>query len=688
MKRKTIKLLITALLIAALLPVEAYASDSPGYMYSYEREAVPAPLPYVPGKIIRGEDIGADAFASPEDMTIHDGIVYLTDTGNNRIVVFEANSKTSRVIDSFERNGEADGFNRPEGLFVDTDNGHLYVADTGNRRIVELTAEGEFVKVIFAPESSILRGSFQFTPTKVGLDKAKRVYVISKNAYEGIMEFDADGEFVGFVGTNRVSFNPVDLLWKRISTKEQRDQMVQFVPLEFNNMNVDSDGFIYTTTSEVNSDEPIKRLNPSGIDILRREGYIPPKGDIHVLEVGSIPGSSTFVAVNADEAGIYHGLDSKRGRIFTYDRDGNLLHQFGGIGNAVGRFRAPVALDSWEDSIYVLDKTQGQMTVFDLTPYGRAIRSAVIAQFNGDAETAESQWQQVLRLNRNNEIAYIGIGKALLKRGDNAEAMEHFKLGNNRKYYSEAFKRHREEWIERNFGFMAGGLLLLLLIPIAWKRWGRKTVKKQNYASEAGVWSNPFYTMRHPFNGFWEMKFENKGRPAIAIGIVMMLAVVLILKQQYSGFIVNFNQPDDLNSLAQFRFVLLPFLLWIVANWSLTTLMEGEGKLREIVMATGYSLLPFIIIYLPQILLSQVVTLQESAFYYMLDSIAVLWFILLLFVGTMTVHQYTPGKTIVTMLLTVVVIGIILFLALLVFSVVQQMAAFFISIYNEIIFRL
>jgi hypothetical protein len=193
--------------------------------------------------------------------------------------------------------------------------------------------------------------------------------------------------------------------------------------------------------------------------------------------------------------------------------------------------------------------------------------------------------------------------------------------------------------------------------------------------------------MLHPFNGFWEMKFENKGRLKIALGILLALVVTVILKRQFSAFIVNDHDPDELNSLRELMYVALPFLLWCVGNWSLTTLMDGEGKFREIVMATGYALLPLMVIYLPQMAFSHVMTLEESAFYDFLDVIAVLWFVWLLFVGTMTVHQYSVGKTIATMLLTVVMIGIILFLGLLLFSVVQQMVSFVGSVYREMTFR-
>jgi hypothetical protein len=115
--------------------------------------------------------------------------------------------------------------------------------------------------------------------------------------------------------------------------------------------------------------------------------------------------------------------------------------------------------------------------------------------------------------------------------------------------------------------------------------------------------------------------------------------------------------------------------------------MDGVGKFKDIVMAAGYSHMPFVIIYMPQTLYSNIITANESAFYYLLNTVAVVWFIGLLFIGTMTVHQYSPGKTVVTMLLTLVVIGIILFISVLFFSMLQQMISFVKSFYQEMSFR-
>ncbi|WP_338555390.1 Yip1 family protein [Paenibacillus sp. KS-LC4] len=191
----------------------------------------------------------------------------------------------------------------------------------------------------------------------------------------------------------------------------------------------------------------------------------------------------------------------------------------------------------------------------------------------------------------------------------------------------------------------------------------------------------------HPFDGFWDLKYENKGKLRIALVILLAVTVTMILKRQYAGYVVNFNHPLELNSFDELKYIVLPFLLWCVANWSLTTLMDGEGKFQEIVIATGYAMLPLILIYLPNMLLSNVITLREASFYYLLEFAATLWFVWLLFIGTMTVHQYTVTKTIMTMLLTVVVMGVIIFLGLLFFSLIQQIVSFVYTIYQELSLR-
>ncbi|KAB8125808.1 YIP1 family protein [Gracilibacillus oryzae] len=198
----------------------------------------------------------------------------------------------------------------------------------------------------------------------------------------------------------------------------------------------------------------------------------------------------------------------------------------------------------------------------------------------------------------------------------------------------------------------------------------------------------PIFVCFHPFKGFWELKYEEKGRISIAFLFLFCLTVVAILKRQFTGFIVNFNNPTELNSIAELQYIVLPFILWCIANWSITTLMEGEGKFKEIIMATAYALVPLISLYIISTLISLVITWEEAPLYFFLETIATIWFLFLLFIGIMTVHQYTVTKTVVTFALTVIVIAVMLFLGLLIFSLIQQMVSFVETIYRELLYRM
>lgn len=693
--RRFIAILLAALFtVGAAAPVSAALPDY-GYNYSYWGEAEPAPYPYLVEQEVFGKGLGIGDFNDPQDVFVSAGNqIVIADTGNNRIVVLDAKGQLVRVIDSFDNAGKQDTFNKPYGVFVDK-NDFIYIADKQNARVVKLTIDGKLEQIFGPPVSSIIPKDFQYFPQKVAVDKTNRVYVVAQGAYEGIMEFDALGNFKGYVGTNKVRFNAADLLWKRLSTKEQNKQMQLFLPVEFGNLDLDERGFIYAVSSEVGSMTPIKKINPGGEDVLRREGYFYPIGDIAVVSLDAATanaqvenaGASTFIDVIYERDGLYSGLDSRRNRIFTYDRDGNLLYQFGGVGMTSNNFQKPTAMDMLGDKFVVMDGGMNRLMIFAPTRYGSLIRDAVISQFNGKVDAASEAWNEILKLNANYDIAYIGMGKALMKKDESGLAMDYFKNGNNRKYYSEAFKRYRSEYLWNHFAtivFVIVGLVAVYIgVRIYWKR-----RRPALHFVETGVLQTPFRTMIRPFSGFWEMKYEGKGRIWIALSIILLLVVTMILKRQYSGFVVNFNKLDELNSVDELKFIVLPFFLFCIANWSLTTLMDGEGKFKDIVMAMGYALLPLVVVFIPQILFSNLITSDEAAFYYLLESIAYLWFAWLMFIGTMTVHQYTIGKTVVTLALTAVVMAFIVFLGLLCFSLVQQMATFIESMYREIIVRM
>ena len=207
--------------------------------------------------------------------------------------------------------------------------------------------------------------------------------------------------------------------------------------------------------------QAVRRLNPSGEDVIKKGVKKNVGGDLMTGGMYIYSGPSKIVDVAYRDNGIYSILDSRRGRIFTYDSEGNLLYIFGGLGSQAGTFVAPVAIESLQNKILVLDATRAEILVFNATEYGTLINEAVALRFDGDEALAVEKWEKVLKLDENFEIANVGIGKAYLSKGDNEMAMKYLKLGMSREYYSIAYKRYRNEILKDNISYILTGIVII-----------------------------------------------------------------------------------------------------------------------------------------------------------------------------------------------------------------------------------
>ena len=196
------------------------------------------------------------------------------------------------------------------------------------------------------------------------------------------------------------------------------------------------------------------------------------------------------------------------------------------------------------------------------------------------------------------------------------------------------------------------------------------------------------YLIFHPFKGFWDLKHEKKGNVYSAWLIVALLSVLLILRRQFTGFILNFNKQNEMNVFVEILSVLAPLGLWCLSNWCITTLVDGEGSFKDIFITTSYALTPLVLINIPMLLLSNVMIVEETVFYTVLDALSILWTGLLILIGIMTVHQFTMPKTIATIAVAVVGMVIILFLILLFVSIIQQIVSFVDLLWTEMTMRM
>ena len=196
-----------------------------------------------------------------------------------------------------------------------------------------------------------------------------------------------------------------------------------------------------------------------------------------------------------------------------------------------------------------------------------------------------------------------------------------------------------------------------------------------------------FHVIFHPFDGFWDLKKERRGSVAASLTFVALTIFMLVVQKQNTAFLFNKNRLETIDVMVDIISVGLMCILWCISNWCLTSLMDGEGKMRDIIIFTGYSLIPLWLIQFPLVGMSHLITVEEGTFYYVFETISFIWTGALLLFGMMVTHQYSVKKTIFTTILTIIGMAILLFIGLLFFSVIQQIVSFVVPIYKEVRFR-
>ncbi|HZG85819.1 hypothetical protein [Paenibacillus sp.] len=475
MKMKCCLLAAAALLPSLLFCLPAARAEAPYQAYVYDEwgKSKAAPTSYVPAAAYTGADAGVGHFDEPQDLfAAEDGFLYIADTGNDRIVKVDERFQAVEAIESFRLKGSETALKEPAGVFVRPD-GAMYVADRGNGRVLRVGPRGEVELVIEKPRHALIPDDFAFKPVKVTADRAGRIYVLSEGQYFGLMQFDRDGAFLGYFGSNKVEVTPavlVETFWKRILSKEQREGMAKLLPIEYSNVTIGGDGFVYTTTVVTkNSREEIKKLNPLGNNVLLGRDGRGDFGDREVPVVGAVALDTSFVDLDVDRNGFIAGLDRTRGRVFEYDQEGNPVAVFGALGNQQGTFLQPAAVAYWGDAIVVLDAGKRNVTAFRRTEYGELVYKATLLYNEGLYEQAADVWRDVVVRNVHNRIAYVGIAKALEKQGDYRAAMHYYKLGADRSGYSDSFAYLRIDAVRANLPIAMTALLAAIAGRYAYK---------------------------------------------------------------------------------------------------------------------------------------------------------------------------------------------------------------------------
>lgn len=461
MMKRFLLLLLTA---SMLLGSVAFAADGSsnvyeGYTFDFHGYVKSTPAPFVLSQIINSDSVtktGRTIEAVTDIATSEDGRIFITDRTNSIIYVLDADGQylsfIKNVKDADKKNAQVNGQNvtltNPEGAFYHEKNNELYICDTGNQRLLVLDGETYvFKRAILRPDN--MTGETEFKPSKVTVDNADRIYVVVQSSYEGIIELNEDGSFSRYFGVNEPQINMIDYLWKSIASDKQKEKMGKTYAPAFNNVTLDGEGFVMAVTSDSAAQASVFRLNSAGKNVLREMGNFNVIGDIYTDK------ASAFVDIAVKSYGTYAVVDKTYGHVFLYNFDGELLCVFGSKGSAVGQFKTPSAIAWLGDKLIIGDSDLKSAYIFEPTDFGLALLKANEAYYNGEWDAATAHFEDALRLCANLETAYVGIGKNLLMKEDYEGAMYNFKLGNNREFYSKAYKGYRSQVMKDHFWVIA-----------------------------------------------------------------------------------------------------------------------------------------------------------------------------------------------------------------------------------------
>ena len=638
---------------------------------------------YLPGAIyMKGKGLNA-----PKDLFVKNGLIYIADTGNGRVAVFNP------------QNGEINSFGEnilknPCGLFV-LDDGTVYVADEGLPAVVVFSPDKTEIMRITRPKSHLFSDSAAFAPRNVVVTAEKNIFVVSTGTYEGLLQFSDSGEFQGFFAANKRPLNLLETVQDLIYTEKQKDSSLTRIPRQIENIDISAKDLIYSVTqsashalawseAEAQTDNSLKLHNMAGTNILARGRLMSDEWNFVDVASGSYGNSYALT---------YTGL------IYEYDSGGNLVFSFGGravSSERNGLFTVASAVDVDENGlVYVLDMERALIQVFCPTDFAVTMHKAIFDLESGNYESGEQSWRNVLRLNGMSKSAHIGYGKSLFHQQKFEQALEEFRIANDKAYYSETFWELRSNWMKQNIFIILIAVLLLSFALMA-----RGYVKKKKTAVPAAgqtrflkrknLLTDVLYAgniIRHPVDSYYYLKKGQKGSAAAASIIYGCLILVFLCDSLFRGFIFNGVNLNDTSLIAVLSTILIPLLLWVVGNFMVCNINSGEGSFKNVYIMSAYALAPYLIIAPIVVVLSHVLTMNEAFIISFLWIIAVAWSAVTMFIGIMQTHSYTFKMAVKNVLLTLFFMVMAIVVMAIMYMLWGQIMNFLKTLWAEVTYR-
>ncbi|MDR1438516.1 MAG: hypothetical protein LBJ10_00425, partial [Clostridiales bacterium] len=359
-----------AALCLALARPAAFAAESTTYTYAisvnFDTDWIRTQDAYVPaGVYLQGAGL-----SKPEDMFFRGGKLYIADTGNGRIAVYDI--KTGGL--GFVGEGV---LSAPTGLYV-AEGGEIYAADYGSGQVYGFGADGTPFLAISRPQTYLFSEQSAFKPRAVAVSSGKTIYVAGEGAFEGLMQFDSGGEFLGYFGANPRDISAFERMQEIILSEVQKERVMRRIPRPVTSLAISGQDMVYTVTST-----PFKNRHGEDSSIYNSIRKLNMAGD-NILDTGEwrMVDMPNYTDIAVSGRGCIFAL-SQTGVITEYDPNGEVVFSFGGraaSAERIGLFTLPVAVALDEnDFVYVLDKERALVQAYYPTAFAGATHRAIEA---------------------------------------------------------------------------------------------------------------------------------------------------------------------------------------------------------------------------------------------------------------------------------------------------------------------
>ncbi len=670
------------LLLGALVlsPTVAYALPYGNETLGPEDQLTVAQPSYIPEeKIVLPVGVSSsDTLANPEDMVVdkENNLIYIADTGNARIVRLSLDDESyCQEVTKYNNGSEEIALKRPSGVAINSN--YVYIADRDLQKIIILNKETlAFHKEIVRPDSILVGTTTKFAPIKVRADDAGNIYAVLEGLTKGVMQLDNSGNFISYIGANVTTTSLLARLQSFFGVQSNDYVLASGAPVT--NICIDNKGLLYTVSN--NTADTVKKLNTAGNTIL-------------TMNYNDVSTVSSFV----DDDGNIFSIQST-GYVTIFDSYGSLLFRFGGRNaeEILGALKSPVAAGMSKDNqLLVLDKESGIVISYSTTYFANLVYKATQFYKEGLYLEGEESWNEVLKYNAKFILAYKALARASMKKGDYQTALKQFKLAEDKQGYSDAYWQIRDNWIRTKLTWVIIPLVILIVVIAVLKFVDKKKpmlfapvkgffqkVKRAPVVNELGLTTT---FIRNPRETIYEIKYKNRAGIIGAIVLYVIFVALQILKIYLTGYL--FNSVGRTDGLRTILMSTLPILLLVVCNYYVSSVRDGEGKLKDIFISFIYALSPYLIFALPLFLISNIVTFNEQAIYFMVVGLVYAWCGINIILTVMELHDYSLGKALINIILTLVCFILVIAFVLILYVLGYQLVSYIVNVVKEVAIR-